>query len=71
MKRCVTNCNNNCEFICSGCHTQTYCSKICQLKDWKNHKKLCISIKKCSILFEKKLPEVNLEYNTMEILPST
>ncbi|KAJ7600304.1 hypothetical protein C8J56DRAFT_6910 [Mycena floridula] len=26
---------------CSRCHSVWYCSKACQVKDWKQHKKLC------------------------------
>lgn len=27
--------------MCSGCQTAYYCSRECQRKDWKSHKKMC------------------------------
>lgn len=35
--------------ICSGCKSQvSYCSKECQIYDWKNHKQQCILLKTIS-----------------------
>ena len=42
----------NCEICgeegsrCSGCYITHYCGSICQKKDWKRHKPLCMDIKK-------------------------
>ena len=30
---------------CGKCKSFTYCDKTCQVKDWPNHKKVCVSIK--------------------------
>ena len=37
---------------CSGCKVQKYCSRICQKKDWNNHKKACLK----PVLTESKSP---------------
>jgi hypothetical protein len=46
--------NKNCDscamnypkvFQCAGCYSATYCSTICQKKDWKNHKERCLKIR--------------------------
>lgn len=29
---------------CSGCRSVYYCKRKCQEKDWKGHKKYCVSI---------------------------
>lgn len=29
------------QMVCSKCKKMTYCSKECQVKDWKNHKGMC------------------------------
>lgn len=30
-------------FQCRECHNATYCSRECQIKDWKNHKPICLT----------------------------
>ena len=41
--RCVAvGCNNRGSQICAGCMMSHYCSKECQMADWKsNHKRIC------------------------------
>jgi len=34
-------CNEEAQFLCSGCRGSWYCSQKCQLADWKTHAKLC------------------------------
>lgn len=34
-------CLNRGILTCSGCKMLRYCSKMCQVKDWKDHKKIC------------------------------
>lgn len=34
-------CNAEAKTYCRACSQQSYCSKECQEKDWKKHKKLC------------------------------
>jgi hypothetical protein len=29
---------------CGACQSVMYCSKVCQKKDWKEHKKICKSL---------------------------
>ena len=42
-------CNNPATYCCSSCHCNNlYCSKLCQIADWKLHKVLC----KDRLLFE-------------------
>lgn len=31
-------------FLCSRCKTTRYCSRDCQVKDWKKHKVFCVSL---------------------------
>jgi len=45
LKQCAT-CGEKEEFIglllaCGGCRSKHYCTKECQKKDWKSHKKVC------------------------------
>lgn len=37
--------------MCGNCNRQQYCSKKCQKKDWKDHKKTCL-LPECPICFE-------------------
>ena len=30
-------------YRCSRCKCISYCSKDCQVKDWKNHKAFCVA----------------------------
>lgn len=34
-------CGVKTKLSCSGCKKQWYCSKKCQIQDWKNHKEFC------------------------------
>ena len=39
-KKCVVCCGGQQEmYCCSACHSGVYCSKACQKKEWKGHKK--------------------------------
>jgi hypothetical protein len=40
---CVV-CHADAEQRCSRCHTEWYCSRKCQVSDWKRHKSICIAI---------------------------
>merc|ERR1712078_658360 len=40
---CVV-CHADAEQRCSRCHTEWYCSRKCQVSDWKRHKHICIAI---------------------------
>lgn len=31
-------------YLCSRCRTVSYCSRDCQVKDWKNHKTFCVGV---------------------------
>jgi len=31
-------------YFCANCRKISYCSKNCQIIDWKNHKKTCINV---------------------------
>ena len=47
MKNICASCNKGATLKCSGCKMTYYCSKKCQINDWKpNHKKLCKKIRK-------------------------
>lgn len=39
---CVT-CNKRADYICERCG-DTYCSTVCQLKDWREHRRYCFPI---------------------------
>lgn len=41
---CVV-CKEESQFTCEGCKVARYCGEECQKKDWKTHKKVCISRK--------------------------
>ena len=34
--------------VCGGCKATRYCKKSCQIKDWQNHKAICLAIQKLS-----------------------
>ena len=34
--------------VCGGCKATRYCKKSCQIKDWQNHKTICLAIQKLS-----------------------
>ena len=34
--------------VCGGCKVTRYCKKFCQIKDWQNHKAICLAIQKLS-----------------------
>jgi hypothetical protein len=38
-------CEEESQFTCEGCKVARYCGKECQKKDWKAHKKVCVSRK--------------------------
>jgi hypothetical protein len=40
---CVV-CHADAEQRCSRCQTEWYCSRKCQVSDWKRHKSICIAI---------------------------
>jgi len=40
---CVV-CHKEAEQRCSRCHSEWYCSRQCQVKDWKRHKSMCTVI---------------------------
>jgi len=40
---CVV-CHAEAEQRCSRCHSEWYCSRQCQVKDWKRHKSMCTVI---------------------------
>merc|ERR1712225_133951 len=40
---CVV-CHAEAEMRCSRCHSEWYCSRQCQVKDWKRHKSMCTVI---------------------------
>jgi hypothetical protein len=50
LKQCA-NCENSCFDACSQCNKIYYCSKKCQINNWKLHKKTCgkINDNKCNI----------------------
>lgn len=31
--------------VCSGCQINRYCDRICQKKDWREHKRLCVPMR--------------------------
>ena len=37
-------CKCDAKFQCGKCNTSRYCSKECQVSDWKRHKKICKSL---------------------------
>lgn len=41
-----TKCGRDAEKRCSRCKSEWYCSRNCQLKSWKTHKKICDTISK-------------------------
>ena len=41
----ICRCSEKKQFICAQCQIFGYCTKKCQIADWKNHKKLCKLIK--------------------------
>jgi hypothetical protein len=46
--------------LCSKCHTQPYCGRDCQVKDWKIHKLLCCGKNKTDIEDETLLMITNM-----------
>ena len=67
---CSTCAKENARFRCGNCKSAWYCSKECQVSDWKSHKQLCNhdSDKLISIVivngdeaFEQKVPRVELD----------
>lgn len=55
-KEC-SNCTNKCpKFKCAKCLTTSYCSKKCQINNWKSHKHCCESYSKQRI-------DIELKYN--------
>jgi len=41
---CIICSKTRARFECGRCHSVDYCSKECQKKDWKRHKKLCAPV---------------------------
>ena len=39
-------CGKPAESACANCHSVYYCSRACQISDWKKHKKICDDLKK-------------------------
>lgn len=54
---CVV-CRAEAEQRCSRCHTEWYCSRQCQVQDWKRHKGLCTVIVENSTKAEEKMPMI-------------
>jgi len=54
---CVV-CHAEAEQRCSRCHTEWYCSRQCQVQDWKRHKGLCTVIVENSKKAEETMPMI-------------
>ena len=64
--------NMNAEMMCSGCESQAYCTRECQLKHWKVHKQDCkliqkeIAVEKLEKKYKKKKKELQHMENRKE-----
>merc|ERR1712139_246071 len=54
---CVV-CHADAEQRCSRCQTEWYCSRKCQVSDWKRHKSICIAICEQKKLAEREAPMI-------------
>ncbi len=71
-------CSKNGSLRCGKCKVQYYCSRECQVKDWKIHKKVCADVRETKIFreafYDKKpdpLNETVQELKALSVIPTT
>ena len=55
-------CGQNAEKRCSRCKSEWYCSRQCQLKSWKKHKKICDVINQNRLKYDEQIRNNDTDY---------
>ena len=58
-KKCFV-CNAPAAKMCTGCQCACFCSKDCQTKGWKQHKKLCKLVKAADVVVDNETFQIEL-----------